>query len=1220
MEPLEVALDKFSLRWYQKEAFDLIDDEVCKRVVLIAPRRCLLGESHIIMADGSWKYLKDIVVGDKILSFSNGIYEEDIVEEVWQTGEKQAFKITNQSYMPLVSSGDHVFACYENQTFKWKPLNKTCMSTRLLQYAHIPQGAVHNPDLAEFIGYMQSDGYVVGYQQPKFTNTNEEILDRVQYLAESLFNIVCIRRPKGNGFDIGMSNGKRGGGCNKNEVKELFRSVGQDIQKSRQRVHPLVFTMDKTSVQRYIAGVISGDGCISILNKSKLEKLENRYYVDISFHCGKSKEYAYDIYWLLRKINIRATPPRLDKKNNWKVTVAKVESVKQLLDIGTIYGKDHLRLKALESVNKYSKTYEITDNSYLSTFHRELHENVAMYDIRTRKNSNFIANGYVVHNSGKDLLGWNLAIRQCLKKTCLVFYVLPTYAQGRKAIFDAITIDGMKFLDFIPSEVIASINQSEMKIRFKNDSILQVIGGDTYDNSLVGTNPYAVILSEYSLMPPDIFSFIRPILAANGGWCLFVACVAPNTLVLTESGLIRIKDVSNSRDRYSDFNKNIYGIGGFHLAEQFYYGGMQETIIITLESGFEIECTPIHPLWNGKEWIKAKNINVGDLIPIQYGQNIWGSGLDVTDFKQKSHEARIFRFDYNNLPIDFYYLLGLIHSDGCYSKDSVTVTNKKDKEIINFLNDNSFKTANDGIHHVLHSRELCEFLEFLEFKHGARNKEFPQKLFNLTQEQMIAFLQGIFDGDGCSASHPAKRGNIKLTSTCLQFIKDLQVILLNFGIVSSLRSEHKSPTKRVKVWSQIYNLEITGHFAHIFYRDIGFRLKRKQANWKYVPASCVIESGNIYPVDVTKLKNYSLPKNIITNPEKITRRKIYELHKNKPHPYLQSLLSEKLFFSKVKKINYNKNEVFDFVIPVSNSFFSNGFLSHNTPRGKNHLWQLYKLAQELPDWRVILQKSSEIHHIPDEVLLSERQQMDEGLYLQEYECSFERGISGSFYGYHLDQLKLKGQICPVPWEPGLLVHTVWDIGVNDATTIIWYQIVSDGISVRIIDSYSNNNLGLDHYAKIIQDKPYRYGKHYAPHDIKVREWGGGAVTRYEKARQLGINFTLVEQVGIIDGIENVWTHFPKLWIDSEKCRSLVNALENYRKEWNDQKQMYENKPVKNWACHFSDAMRYLCLTIHKSKTGMTAEDYERKKAEALYGNGMNLPRFFDNTKNYDGYR
>lgn len=258
-----------------------------------------------------------------------------------------------------------------------------------------------------------------------------------------------------------------------------------------------------------------------------------------------------------------------------------------------------------------------------------------------------------------------------------------------------------------------------------------------------------------------------------------------------------------------------------------------------------------------------------------------------------------------------------------------------------------------------------------------------------------------------------------------------------------------------------------------------------------------------------------------------------------------------------------------------------------------------------------MHKTSEINHVPASVLEQERALMDEGTFLQEYECSFERGISGSWYGTYIDQLRLRGQIGPVAWEPGLLVHLAIDIGVNDATTIIWYQLVGDGTVIRLIDCYSNNGLGIDHYAKIIQDKPYRYGKMFAPADIKVREWGGGAVTRFEKARQLGLDFTLLEQVPVRDGIENVWTHFNKFWIDEHKCKSLIAAIENYRREWNESRGMYDDKPLKNWSNHYADALRYLCQSIHKTKKGMSKEEFEQKKAEALYGNNSMLPRILD---------
>lgn len=816
---------------------------------------------------------------------------------------------------------------------------------------------------------------------------------------------------------------------------------------------------------------------------------------------------------------------------------------------------------------------------------------------------------------GKDITLWNIAIRQCLKRICLVFYCLPTYSQARKAIFDAIAIDGTKFLDFIPKKLVESINIAEMKIRFKNGSILQCIGADTYDTSLVGTNPYAIVLSEYALMQgAEVYSFIRPILAANGGWIAMCSCVSPDTLVIGENGIKRIKDILPSRETYTGLNKPIWGLNGFHNAEQFYYGGHQKTLKITLQSGYEIECTSIHPLWNGKEWVKAQELKVNDLLPIQYGQDIWGQGLDISGFSYTGRHAGF--IDQESLTTDFFYLLGLIQSEGYYDKRRITITNT-DKDIIDFLNEWGFSTAKDRIHHNFGSSEFCAFLEFLGFKHGARFKTFPESLFSCTKEQMRAFIQGVFDGDGTSNSNKSKRGNIKLVSTCKQFIQDMQVILLNFGIVSSVRKEEKPPTKKAKVWSTIYNLEIGGYFAHIFYEDIGFRLKRKQKHHAFVPLTCREETGNIYPVDTERLSGYSLPKNLITNPRRISRRLIAWLNKRKHHPYLSELLQEKFFYSPIKSIEASENEVFDFVIPETHSFFSNGFISHNTPRGKNHLWHLWKVAQDLPEWHVIHQKTSEIKHIPEEALAQERAQMNHELYLQEYECDFSRGVEGSVYGRCLDELRRKGQITAVPWDPGLLVHVAFDIGVNDATTLIWFSVAGRGQVINIIDCYSNTGVGLDHYAKILQDKPYRYGKYFAPHDIKVREWGGGAISRYEKARQLGIDFEILPQADLMDGIENVLTHFPKFWIDQDKCKSLINALENYRREWDEVKQIY-TKPIKNWACHYADALRYLCQSLDKTQKGLTSEEFERQKAQALYGN--RLPGIFNYNPEYDRFR
>ncbi len=288
----------------------------------------------------------------------------------------------------------------------------------------------------------------------------------------------------------------------------------------------------------------------------------------------------------------------------------------------------------------------------------------------------------------------------------------------------------------------------------------------------------------------------------------------------------------------------------------------------------------------------------------------------------------------------------------------------------------------------------------------------------------------------------------------------------------------------------------------------------------------------------------------------------------------------------------------------------------STPYGKNHFWQQYMIAKEMPnEWFVYRKNSEETNHIPQDDLEAERKRMSPELFEQEYMVSFERGVSGAVFGTCLEQIKKRNQITNIMYEPGLLVHCAIDIGVNDATTIVWFQTAGDGAVVRIIDCYSNNNLGLDHYVEILQKKPYwgRMGKFFAPHDLAVREWGGGAVTRYEKARQLGINFTILQQIDLEDSIENTMTHFPKFWIDQVNCKSLINALENYYREWDEKNQVYKRKPVHNWASNYADALRYMCQAIHLTSTSITSEDFDRKKMEALMGRQPNLPYPFNQT-------
>lgn len=288
----------------------------------------------------------------------------------------------------------------------------------------------------------------------------------------------------------------------------------------------------------------------------------------------------------------------------------------------------------------------------------------------------------------------------------------------------------------------------------------------------------------------------------------------------------------------------------------------------------------------------------------------------------------------------------------------------------------------------------------------------------------------------------------------------------------------------------------------------------------------------------------------------------------------------------------------------------------STPRGKNSLWELYQIAQHAPDWFCYKLTVEDTGHIALEEIEKERREgiMSDDLIQQEYYCSFEMGVEGSYYAKYLDTMRIKGQIGIVPWEAGFKVHTAWDLGVRDSTSIIFFQTI--GQAVRIIDYYEKSKEGLEHYIKIINSKPYTYGKHIAPHDIAVREWGSG-MTRLEKARNLGLKFTVAPDVSIVDGIEAVRSSFSKIWIDEVACKDLIKALENYRQEFDVKKKIYKSQPLHSWASHAADAMRYLCISLPKTRDGLTPEELDRRYLQHMYGNQSTLPAIFrDDSKGY----
>ena len=262
-----------------------------------------------------------------------------------------------------------------------------------------------------------------------------------------------------------------------------------------------------------------------------------------------------------------------------------------------------------------------------------------------------------------------------------------------------------------------------------------------------------------------------------------------------------------------------------------------------------------------------------------------------------------------------------------------------------------------------------------------------------------------------------------------------------------------------------------------------------------------------------------------------------------------------------------------------------------TARGKNHGWHLAKMAKDNPKWWCeVLKAGSGLDGtkrpdgspvISDEIIDDDRQSgLDEATIQSEYYCSFEAPIIGSYYGLQLMALEKKHQVCNVPWEPKLPVHTAWDLGIGDATAIWMWQ--EYGFEKRFIDYYECSGEALSHYAKVLKEKPYVYGKHWCPHDVKVRELGTGK-SRKETLASLGINVQIVPMHGVDDGINAVRNMLPKCYFDTHNCDQGLSALRSYRKEKDEgrsdgTREFYRNTPLHDWTSHGADAFRYAAMS------------------------------------------
>lgn len=259
-----------------------------------------------------------------------------------------------------------------------------------------------------------------------------------------------------------------------------------------------------------------------------------------------------------------------------------------------------------------------------------------------------------------------------------------------------------------------------------------------------------------------------------------------------------------------------------------------------------------------------------------------------------------------------------------------------------------------------------------------------------------------------------------------------------------------------------------------------------------------------------------------------------------------------------------------------------------TPRGRNHAAAMYESAKGDPSWHAELMPATQTGVFSAETLEREKCELidlfgdDEGeaRFRQEYLCDFAAAMPGAYYGRLMQRAEDEGRICTVPHDPAALVETWWDLGMRDSTAVWFVQRI--GGALHVIDFYEASGEGLPHYAAMLKARSeecgYLYGEHVMPHDARTRDLSVGE-KRQVTLVNLGVTPTIQSTVPLsekgyrADGIDQVRRILPRCWFDATKCKRGIDALRQYRREYDEIRKVYGDNPYHDWSSNAADAFR-----------------------------------------------
>ena len=896
----------------------LLIDQAAVTIVAGNIRRCIAYGTRVSTIDGL-KSIQDIQVGDLVLT-SSGEYRPVVNKFIQGTQDVVEIRTPATS---IRCTDNHRVAVYDGlRSYRWKYAGELQPGDRLISVPHLKGQPCSTTDWAWLVGFFVGDGHA-DLQSSIIRNGWGGIVSfaldtqRLQgVLGQKVLRIIS---------SMGYSPAVNIQGSHENiniYRQELAVELGQYKQPWQCPVIPeFVWKGNREIRAAFLAGLSDADGTPSrnvLVNSSKLEflreiqKLALSLGIATTLHERKPQKlyegcHGIHIQGLQSQAVAVALVNQFAVRDGFTLKVATKNGLtlpaKFVQELAVTGGKPETVCTNVLWVDPKGRSGYFTDANFDTLVAEDLVNahwlpmevqfvapaaQAETFDIEVEGDHEFIADGLLVHNSAgirqfdsDDELGatakdnlwqqdengnWRIdPERDALRMAnhSRVFHHKPTLEECIDAVRKQY-YSGEGAIQWA-GEAIARANcdllqNSELKVDFLK-AYAQGKAKDWLQKYYpqIGERELEHRLARYGLNP----------------------CHSGDTLVSTDQGLVPIKELV-SKHFLALVDLRSVGLGGVKLSNAIAFStGVQTTYLVTLENGLQMRCTADHQHFTNQGWIATKDLSGVHAIYIQKGEGSFGKGTIAVEQAQ---------------------MLGWLYGDGSIERgyrglDVVLYINQKEyptafpvlASAVESLTEYSHKPSLVKEVDTFHSGSplINSFLKKL----NVESKEcLPNSFLSQSKEVIIGFLQGLFSADGCVS---VKARQIVLCNRYQELLRQVQLLLLNLGIKSSLKFQQKAVLKGVPE-----------------------KVSQNQGSWRLI-----IYSGE-GARNFWKLIGFPL---VPEKQQQLEQLATKEISRN----YSEAVVSQR-FTSKVQSIEeFGEEPVYDLHVPLTHSFIANGCVTHN---------------------------------------------------------------------------------------------------------------------------------------------------------------------------------------------------------------------------------------------------------------------------------------------------